>query len=120
MSKVFAETEELAACPNCSSSRLKLWCKGHDRLHNLSTQTFNYSKCQDCGLIFMSLRPVENEAHKFYPENYGPYHAGDTVPDEVSSRNGVMGNLAQKSLGRVLRSVNYRTDKLFEDTTSDV
>jgi len=120
MNEIIAETEELVACPNCSSSRLKLWCKARDRLHNLSNQTFKYSRCSDCGLIFMSLRPIESEAYKFYPENYGPYHAGDTAPDEVSARTGVMGNLAQKSLGRALRSVNYRTDKLFSDSSSAV
>lgn len=67
------ETEEISACPNCNSNKLNIWCTGYDRLHRISRQEFIYSKCKECNLVFLSVRPLETEIHKFYPENYGPY-----------------------------------------------
>ncbi|URD52876.1 bifunctional 2-polyprenyl-6-hydroxyphenol methylase/3-demethylubiquinol 3-O-methyltransferase UbiG [Chroococcidiopsis sp. CCNUC1] len=67
------ETEEISACPNCSSKKLELWCRAYDRQHKSSQQEFIYSRCKECNLVFLSVRPVETEVYKFYPENYGPY-----------------------------------------------
>jgi 2-polyprenyl-3-methyl-5-hydroxy-6-metoxy-1,4-benzoquinol methylase len=67
------QTEELQFCPNCQSSDRQLWCKSHDRLNRLNQQRFIYSQCQNCNLIFLSLRPLEAEIYKFYPETYQPY-----------------------------------------------
>ena len=121
MNKVIVETEELGTCPHCKGLRLKLWRKGRDRLHNLSEQTFKYSKCKDCGLTFLSFRPTENEARKFYPQDYGPYNAGrEPAPAESPFRDGLIRSLAQNSLGRFLNSVNYRTDLLFKDNCTEI
>jgi 2-polyprenyl-3-methyl-5-hydroxy-6-metoxy-1,4-benzoquinol methylase len=73
-SKVTVTTEILKACPLCESTNIKKWCKGYDRLHLISLQEFTYSKCNSCDLVFLSVRPLESEIHKFYPTDYGPYH----------------------------------------------
>lgn len=70
---ILVETEEVSACPNCGSKKLKLWCRGYDRLHKSSQQEFIYSRCTECDLVFLSNRPLETEIYQFYPENYGPY-----------------------------------------------
>ncbi len=67
------ETEEKSACPRCSSTKLNIWCRGYDRLHKSSQQEFIYSRCTECNLVFLSVRPLEIEIQKFYPETYGPY-----------------------------------------------
>ncbi|MDV2993638.1 MAG: tRNA 5-carboxymethoxyuridine methyltransferase [Chroococcidiopsis sp. SAG 2025] len=67
------DTEALSACPNCSSNQLNIWCRAYDRLHKSSQQEFIYSRCKECNLVFLSVRPVETEVYKFYPENYAPY-----------------------------------------------
>ncbi|NHC36032.1 class I SAM-dependent methyltransferase [Scytonema millei] len=67
------ETEEISACPNCRSNQLNIWCRAYDRLHKSSQQEFIYSRCKECNLVFLSVRPVETEVYKFYPENYAPY-----------------------------------------------
>ena len=68
-------TEMLNSCPNCQSKSNRFWCQGHDRLYELSQQEFIYSRCQNCNLIFLALRPVETEIHNFYPKNYQPYQS---------------------------------------------
>jgi 2-polyprenyl-3-methyl-5-hydroxy-6-metoxy-1,4-benzoquinol methylase len=70
---LFVEIEELKSCPNCQSHDLRFWRRGYDQLHELSQQEFIYSQCQNCNLIFLSLRPLEQEIHHFYPEDYKPY-----------------------------------------------
>jgi len=67
------ETEEISACPNCRNKKLEIWCRAYDRLHKSSQQEFIYSRCRECNLVFLSVRPLEAEIYKFYPENYGPY-----------------------------------------------
>ncbi len=66
-------TEKLNRCPECQSKNTIFWCQGIDRLHELNHQEYIYSRCQDCNLIFQSLRPLEADIWKFYPENYQPY-----------------------------------------------
>lgn len=68
-------TEKLNCCPNCQSENNLFWCQGHDRLYELSSQEFIYSQCQNCDLIYLSLRPLETEIYNFYPDNYQPYQS---------------------------------------------
>ncbi|MBC7931038.1 MAG: class I SAM-dependent methyltransferase [Rubrivivax sp.] len=119
------KTEELPACPHCHSRRIKPWRTGRDRLYGLSQQEFKYSKCRDCALVFLSLRPLEEEAPKFYPEHYGPYQAASasSASSQESStastkRAGFVGKLAGRSLVRILNSLNYRADKLLPDAVA--
>src|SRR5687767_7234076 len=75
---VEVRTERIDSCPNCGSSELRFWCDGRDRLHELTKQVFTYSKCRGCEVVFLSSRPVEAEAFRFYPEDYAPYQASDS------------------------------------------
>lgn len=65
--------EILDCCPICGGMDLRVWRKGYDRLHRLSPQEFTYSKCLRCDVVFLSSRPAEGDAHKFYPSDYGPH-----------------------------------------------
>ena len=67
-------------CTNCGAADVKQWCTTYDRLYLTSKQQFSYSKCRNCGCIFLSTGPTESEAYRFYPSNYGPYFAFDTNP----------------------------------------
>ena len=68
-----ARTETLTKCPLCTSSRLKNFAVSYDRWILIDQRQFVYSTCRDCGLVFQSLRPVEQDIVKFYPSDYGPY-----------------------------------------------
>src|SRR5687768_8995617 len=121
MNPTVVETEELRFCPVCNGGRLRPWRSGRDRLHGVSEQQFRYSSCRDCGVIFLSFRPLEKEAHKFYPEEYGPYRAGQNVatPEtDAMARGGTVRRLANNSLGRILNSINSRADRLFPETVA--
>lgn len=121
MRQLTVETEELAACPDCGGGRLRVWCRGRDRQHNLSGQEFRYSECRECGLVFLSLRPLESEAGKFYPEDYGPYRAGDDVTPPVHAprrRAERLRRLTAAPLRRLLNSINHRAARLFPDKTA--
>jgi SAM-dependent methyltransferase len=50
-----------------------------DRQHGLSDQTFVYSRCGSCGVVYQSLRPAEAGIATFYPDNYGPYQSAGTL-----------------------------------------
>jgi hypothetical protein len=117
MTRTFeVKTERLDACPHCHSRRLKRWCTGRDRLYRLSTQEFTYSKCADCALVFLSVRPTADEAHKFYPENYGPYKPTYLTASPSSSNGHVpLGRRAAHSLKRLLDFVGKRTEGLLPD-----
>lgn len=67
------ETETLDHCPNCNGDAIRHWCHTPDRALGVSVQRFAFSRCNACGLLFQSTRPVEREIHHFYPENYGPH-----------------------------------------------
>ena len=69
----FVDCETLDGCPNCGGMNLRAWRKGYDRLHRVSPQEFTYSRCLQCDVVFLSSRPAEGDAHKFYPSDYGPY-----------------------------------------------
>jgi 2-polyprenyl-3-methyl-5-hydroxy-6-metoxy-1,4-benzoquinol methylase len=70
------ELETIRDCPVCGSTRHHKWCDGYDRLHRLSSQCFIYHRCDSCGLVFLALRPKEEDIFKFYPEEYQPYQIG--------------------------------------------
>ena len=69
----FVSCETLESCPNCGGNNFRLWRKAYDRSCRVSRQEFAYSRCRECGVVFLSARPSENDAHKFYPIDYGPY-----------------------------------------------
>lgn len=121
MSTHEVKTEKLTACPHCGGRRLKDWRTGRDRLYSLSAQEFKYSKCEDCALVFLSVRPTEDEAHKFYPEHYGPYQAASKTAAPSSSNGhgaGGLGRLAARSFTRVLGAVNHHTQRLMPDAVA--
>lgn len=120
MRQLTVETEKLAACPDCGGGRLRAWCRGRDRQHGLSGQEFQYSECRECGLVFLSLRPLESEAGKFYPEDYGPYRAGDGAAPALPTHRRAerLRRLAAAPLRRLVDSVNHRAARLFPDKTA--
>jgi SAM-dependent methyltransferase len=46
-------------------------------LLRLSPQTFVYSRCKSCGILFQSERPAEASIAHFYPDNYAPYNGAN-------------------------------------------
>ena len=60
--------ERLDRCPNCNSDDTVEWAHARDRLLGLSPQTFIYSRCKACGILFQSERPAEASIAHFYPD----------------------------------------------------
>lgn len=114
------EFEQLSLCPNCGRTNLQLWCKGYDRLYELSRNEFIYSKCQKCELIFLSLRPRESEIHNFYPINYGPYQPPtenpQRSPSHAPSQLRPAFQLAKSLFGKVLDTLNNAVNQFSPDT----
>ena len=73
---VEVQLETIKECPICGSTRHRKWCDGYDRLHRISSQCFIYHRCDSCSLVFLSLRPKEEDIFKFYPEEYQPHQTG--------------------------------------------
>ncbi len=62
-------------CPLCQSKKIKLWRKAYDRLCKITNQKFIYSQCKQCGVFFLSIRPLQEEVYKLYPQDYTPYQS---------------------------------------------
>jgi len=122
------ETEELSFCPSCNSGELKAWGRGHDRLHRLSKQEFIYSQCNQCHLLFLSLRPLETEIQKFYPENYEPYKAevaqGSSQIASIANSNShhkepILSKATQKLLRKALNFLNSKAGSISPDPLTE-
>ncbi len=113
------KTERLYSCPYCDSREIAVWCSGYDRLYRLSDQEFTYSRCKKCDLRFLSLRPIESEIRKFYPQDYGPYQGTSqcvSLPNSpLFPADWLPMRFIYKVLRRALISFNYRVGHLFPD-----
>lgn len=114
--------ETLDRCPNCGSLDLSIWRKGYDRLCRVSRQEFTYSKCRQCTVVFLSSRPAESDAHKFYPVDYGPYqppgtHAGEKDKSAVSEQKPAF-QLLKGALLKAVHGLNNAAVGLSPDTLS--
>lgn len=67
------KVQNIDDCPLCQSKKNKLWRKGYDRLCKITNQKFIYSQCKQCSVFFLSLRPLQEEVYKLYPQDYSPY-----------------------------------------------
>lgn len=95
-------TERVSCCPACGSSANRFWATAHDRLHQTTSQEFEYSRCLDCHSLFQSLRPAPSEVWKCYPDSYGP-HAGvrhrNTLTRLPNGFNRIANRLAERITG---------------------
>jgi 2-polyprenyl-3-methyl-5-hydroxy-6-metoxy-1,4-benzoquinol methylase len=116
-----SKTENINSCPSCNSKNLRTWIKGYDRLYRLSKQKFIYSQCNQCKLIFLSLRPLEREIGNFYPDNYAPYTGNyfkknfseDFYSHKVQK---LLKKVTKKVLHESLKSVNSISDSIYSDS----
>jgi SAM-dependent methyltransferase len=63
---------ETVPCNACGSTTSEPLWSGHDRLHHTPGK-FTSVRCVACGLVYVNPRPVLEDTHVFYPENYRPY-----------------------------------------------
>src|SRR5258706_6045768 len=63
--------EIISSCDLCGSKKNSIFLNTPDR--NYETGNFNYIKCSDCSLVWLSPRPTQKSLFKFYPKTYGPY-----------------------------------------------
>ena len=118
----FVAAEILDRCPNCGGRDLRVWRKGYDRLYRVSRQEFTYSKCRRCHVVFLSSRPAESEAHKFYPSDYGPYQpaAPPAGPSEAKvPQKKPAFRLLEETLLKVVHGLNKAAGRLSPDTLAD-
>lgn len=64
---------EKVKCLLCGPSEKELFSKSRDYRYRLTNDDFNLIQCQNCGLIYISPRPTQEEISKFYP---GEYYGG--------------------------------------------
>lgn len=70
------ELEQVRTCDLCGSGSSRYVRATRDRLHGLAG-TFALVRCEGCGLVRLSPRPVGEHLGRFYPgEDYLPHRAG--------------------------------------------
>lgn len=95
-------SERVSACPACGAGCSAHWAAARDRLYRVTDQEFEYSRCPDCGSLFQSVRPIEQEVHKCYTAAYGPHaskHDGHTLSRLPAWLNAFFERLARKMVG---------------------
>lgn len=97
-------TERVLACPLCGSPDRNVLCYGLDRAYQASDQVFQFVRCRRCRGCYQSLRPIEDDVHKLYPDSYAPYQvANSAIPPLTGESPGapaqVRSRLMRKSLG---------------------
>jgi SAM-dependent methyltransferase len=103
--------ETLEQCPLCGSKNNRKWCDGYDRLHKISNESFIYSHCKNCDLVFLSKRPSKEDIYKFYPDDYAP-HQGYILTNSQSSIHNLQLN---KFIKKGIYYVNRIFNKFFPD-----
>lgn len=63
---------KLQACPVCDSQAIAPFIQTRAQMHP-STETFNFDRCSDCGLVFLNPRVMPEELGAYYTESYLPY-----------------------------------------------
>lgn len=101
-------TERIEHCPNCDSPRATVWAHGRDRQMYLSDEVFESSRCNDCGVIFQSVRPVENAIATFYGDGYGPY--GTSTVQRVGLLQRRFNQTALRFTDRILGISTFRAE----------
>ncbi|HVM40363.1 MAG TPA: class I SAM-dependent methyltransferase [Acidimicrobiia bacterium] len=62
-------TEEVAVCPVCDSASASSLGATRDRIHDLPGE-FGLLRCDECGLVRLSPRPVKEGIGYYYPADY--------------------------------------------------
>lgn len=71
---------EITNCSVCSSNQFTHLLWATDWLHG-SNESFEYVRCVCCGLVYIRIRPTEDQIVRYYPENsYYTYQASEEVP----------------------------------------
>jgi 2-polyprenyl-3-methyl-5-hydroxy-6-metoxy-1,4-benzoquinol methylase len=116
-------SETVESCPNCGGTDRRFWRKSYDRLYRVSRQEFIYSSCTRCGVVFLSSRPFERDAPKFYPIDYAPYQpapasAASNDPSGVSETKPTFQSV-RKALRKVVEGLNKTTVRFSPDTLGE-
>jgi SAM-dependent methyltransferase len=119
----YVACETLDRCPICGGMDLRVWRKGYDRLYRMSLQEFTYSRCLRCDVVFLSSRPAESDAHKFYPIDYGPYQplgarVGSKDAAPASNRKPAV-QFMKRALLKAVRGLNKAAVRLSPDIFPD-
>jgi hypothetical protein len=72
----FIRTEERENCLLCDNIGKPLFVGLSDRLYRVPGQ-WNYLYCKDCGLAWLSPRPVSEDLGKCYPDSYFTHEKPD-------------------------------------------
>lgn len=75
---VDVRTEQIENCPLCGCGPGRAYCRASDRQHQVTAQIFAFAQCRRCGVVYQSVRPVEEDIGALYPIEYEPYR-GEVV-----------------------------------------
>ena len=67
--------EYVSNCLACNSSNCTSYIETGAMMHTYSTESYNFDRCTDCGLVFLNPRIPESRLGEFYTSAYLPYRA---------------------------------------------
>lgn len=65
--------EHLRNCLACNSTNYQAFIQTPAMMHAHSPTTYNFDRCNDCGLVFLNPRVKEEDLGQFYTASYLPY-----------------------------------------------
>lgn len=64
--------QKLHACPVCDSQAIASFIQTQAQMHP-GSETFNFDRCSDCGLVFLNPRVMPEDLGAYYTDSYLPY-----------------------------------------------
>jgi len=72
-------------CAVCGCDNAEVIATGEDYLHNTTTQSYSFVKCNECGHIYLNKRPLLTEISRLYPSSYATYTKKFARPNSILS-----------------------------------
>ncbi len=98
--------EYLTQCLACNSEDINAFEHTKAMMHDDTTLTFKFDKCDDCGLVFLNPRVHEKELGQYYTSAYLPYRVEEAWGKYAAFVKKDQQNIDEARVKRILKHHN--------------
>lgn len=109
-------TERVTHCLLCGMPGVTLFQGLRDRLYSVEGE-FGFVRCEVCGLVWQSPRPIVADIPKCYPDDYEPHEGGGVGPAPFRPAAGVRDALRGLILSEIFGYTHFRRTEWWAAST---